>query len=481
MARQDCVFAAHAMPERIFNEQTTRIKWFSLFNYDFETTIQTIKDAILDESIAKNIVICAFQKYAGILPNKMIEDACVDIIEVWRTQSTNKIMFASFLFLPYLSKEWKQIAKLNDAMRIYNIIMDMTPLNLHKMGLTTISETDFSLRTKGGCYADYQLGLGVGKYYSLELLIKIKQHLLAVFDNAFSGREQPQGAILKSVRVKIPPPLAATPGYMGNPFFKQVLQDQGLISRPGGEDDEERLEFSEWRPTGWRHWDLYRYLDLNTKEDREEALEHHLSELLKSSERPVWGNKVEAKNDLVIEFDNDMVDVKDQSSSSSDDESVDVGSKDDIEVRTITMQESDDETVAAPEAEKEKPKKEDCNENNQLLAEYKRAAEVNEELAGQYKQELGVYKVQASKEKAAAREWRKQAEAALADNKELSKLAAQLDKKIAVQESQISRMRKEYKFLRGLYENGWRPRLHGHRYANYEDYLEDEVVDKDKK
>ena len=475
MTRQDIVFASHAMPERIFSEETTRIKWFSLFNYDLETTTQVIKDAIADQSVEKNIVISVYQKYVVFLSNEAIEEQLADIIQVYRKQSANRIMFASCLFLPYQSKDWNQVAKLNDVMRIYNIGMGRTPLNLHKMGLTTISETDYSLRTKGGCYADFQLGLGVGKYYSLELLIRIKQHLLTVFDNAFTGRKEPQGAMLKSVRVKTPPPLAATPGYMGNPFFKQQLQDLGLISSPANENEDQRLDFSEWRPTGWRHWDLYRYLDLNTKEEREEALEHHLSEILQSSERPVWGCNDTDRNDLVVEFDNDFVNNKDQSSSSSSEDEGEAGN-DEIaaEVRTVTMQESEDE--AAPEAEKEKPKKENYNENNQLLIEYKRAAEVNEELVGQYKQELGVYKVQATREKAAAKEWRKQAETALADNKELSKLAANLDKKIAVLEDQIRRMRKEYKFLRGLYENGGRQRVTGQRYAKYEDFLEDEDV-----
>ncbi len=481
---QDVVFACHSMPQRIFDENTTRIKWFSLYNYDLKTTTSVLKDALLDEETPKNIVCAAYQKYAGFVPNDELCEHYEELLNTYRKQSSNKLMFASCLFLPCMSRQWDQVAKLNDSIRIYNIILGRSPLNLHKMGLTTISENDFSLRIKGGCYADYQLGLGVGKYYSLELLIRIKQHLINVFDHAFTDREQPRDMILKSVRVKTPPPLAATPGFMSNAFFKQELQDQGLISRSEEDEGAERLTFSEWRPTGWRHWDLYRYENLNTKEDREEALQRHLAEILQSSPRPVWGK---VREDLIVEFDNDLMESSDQSSSEEDVEDEKVLEKGDVvvEERTVSMQESDDEEENSSsqqiEAEKVKVQKEKYNENEQLLADYKRAAEVNEELVNQYKQELGVYKVQVTKEKAAVKEWKKQTEIALADNKELSKLIRDQDRKISVLEAQIHRMKKEYKFLRNLYEDGSSRRVNGRRYANYEDFLESAKSAKSKK
>ena len=473
---QDIVFAYHSMPQRIFDEEKTRIKWFSLWNYDLKTTTKTIKQAVADQSQAKNIVVSAYQKYAGTLDNEVILDNILEILEVWRKQTKNKILFGTCLFEPEFSHVWDKVAKLNDGIRLYNLCMGMSPLNLHKMAMTTISETDFSLRTKPGCYADFQAGLGVGKYPSLEMLIRLKGHLITVFDHAFTGKKDPDGAMVKSVRIKIPPPLAATPGYMINPFFKQCLQDRNLVSRNDEEVLAERLTFSEWKPTGWRHWDMYKYGHMETKEDREAALQYHLEEILQSSPRPTWGQEDEVMENLVIEVDNDVCDkqtanedeerVVRAADESSDSDSSGSDSSDSSDEDSEDNTDEDDSS----KGEKEKEQR-NSNENQQLLAEYKRAAEVNEELANQYKQELNIMKVQVQEQKAAAREWRKQAGEAERARKEVFASNKSLERQVSVLEEQVNRMRKEYKFLRGLYEDGSSRKITGRRYAREEDWV----------
>ena len=108
------------------------------------------------------------------------------------------------------------------------------------------------------------------------------------------------------------------------------------------------------------------------------------------------------------------------------------------------------------------------------MAEYKRAAEVNEELADQYKQELNIVKVQVQEQKAAAREWRKQAEQAEHARKEVFASNKAMERQISVLEEQVNRMRKEYKFLRSLYEDGSSRRITGRRYAKEEDWAMDD-------
>lgn len=473
---QDIVFAYHAMPQRIFDEEKTRIKWFSLWNYDLQTTTKTIKQAVADQTQAKNIVVSAYQKYAATIDNEVILDHIFQILEVWRGQKKNKVLFGTCLFEPEFSHAWEKVAKLNDGIRLYNLCMGMSPLNLHKMAMTTISETDFSLRTKPGCYADFQLGLGVGKYPSPEMLIRLKGHLITVFDNAFTGKKDPDGAMAKTVRIKIPPPLAATPGYMINPFFKQCLQDRNLVSRNEEEALAERLTFSQWKPTGWKYWYLYRYGHMETKEDREAALQYHLEEILQSSPRPTWGQEEIPMENLVIEVDNDACVPK--KSTLEDEERVirAVNESSDSESSSDSSDSSDEDSEDSSdedESSKGEKEKRKCNEN-QLLAEYKRAAEVNEELADQYKQELNIVKVQVQEQKAAAREWRKQAEQAEHARKEVFASNKAMERQISVLEEQVNRMRKEYKFLRSLYEDGSSRRITGRRYAKEEDWAMDD-------
>ena len=53
----DVVYASFMMPEAILDEKISRIRWYSLKNYDLKTSTDCIVDAILDQKQTKNIVI----------------------------------------------------------------------------------------------------------------------------------------------------------------------------------------------------------------------------------------------------------------------------------------------------------------------------------------------------------------------------------------------------------------------------------------
>ncbi len=64
---QDIVYGWFSMPERVWDERLTRIRWISLRSYDMDTVTDIIIESIRDQSQAKNILICAYQRWAGIV------------------------------------------------------------------------------------------------------------------------------------------------------------------------------------------------------------------------------------------------------------------------------------------------------------------------------------------------------------------------------------------------------------------------------
>ncbi len=438
----EVVFAAHSMPPSIWSESKTRIKWVSLKNYDMRTMTETVKAAIKDQSQQKHIIISCYQRFVGAVENEKLCGFFDEIIMEYKNQEANKICLATCMFLPNSSAVWDKVADLNESIRLYNNVIGISTCNLHKMGMTTVSEEDLTLRIKGSCFSEYQLGLNFGINLSIEGLIRVKQHIINVFDYAFKdlySRAEIIKSIKRGVRITKPPPLIETPGYKFNRFFLQELKARNLAY--GCSDNGEvkkQLSFSKWRPEGWKNWEVYKNDLLWTKQDRERALQDHLKVLHRSDEPPVWGTVEEEqevitvdeeKEVIIVEFDNDEYQTED----------------------------------VAENKTGEKTKKEDNNEmidvsNDVAVADLERANIVNEELASQYKQELTLAKVNASKEKAAAREWKRQVNILERDNKELNAAVNKYAKRVDVLEAQVSRMIKEYKFLRGLYENGGRQR-----------------------
>ncbi len=58
---KDIVFSSFKMLEAVWPEARLGITWHSLANYDLETNVSVIKEAITDKSVKKNILIASFQ------------------------------------------------------------------------------------------------------------------------------------------------------------------------------------------------------------------------------------------------------------------------------------------------------------------------------------------------------------------------------------------------------------------------------------
>ena len=480
MPPKDYIFASYMMPQRIWDETMTRAKWISLKNYDIRTCTDTILDAVNDQSESKNIIILAYQKWAGALENKKLTKYMEEIVDAVKKQEKNKVIFGSAMFIPNSSVVWKKVGDLNESIRWYNEKLGMPPLNMHKMGMCWVSESDKTLRVRGTSFVEFQLGLGLGINPSYECLVKIKNHILIALDNTFYGNASKRKS--SSVRVRVPPPLIETEGYRFNEYHRQELEDRNLGGRPRstGGYRRSKLTWSQRRPEGWHSWDIYKTAPW-TKEERERVLEEFLDELHQSSERPTWGEQVkeEVKEDVEEEAVADLIVF-------SEDEGFEQGEMEDREVevltKKLTLGDSEDrEREDEDEKEVEEKDEEDCNESELEAIEaadiensHERYNRINEELVLQYRKELSSKNVQLSKEKTATKQWKGMANKVEEEKHAMVKDLEYYKRRVEVLESQVERINNEYYFLKGLYEHGGRKRElkpTGRQYAKSGDFV----------
>ncbi len=464
----DLVFANYKMPEYILDERVSRIKWISLKNYDIQTATEVICEAIADQTTTKNIVIANFQKWCGAIDNSKITKCFDEIVATYKAQERNKIVFSTFWYLPNSSSVWKQVRDLNDKVRVYNEMIDMPQLCMHKMGTTWVSEVDRTLRIRGMVFLEFQLGLGLGHSLSVEGLYKVKNYLLVAMDITFSPNAEKKK--VRYARAVAPPPLIETEGYRFNEFFKQELRDRGLAGRPastGG--SRSNLTWSQRRPEGWRNWEVYKKNSCWTKEERIRALEQHLDIINRSDERPVWGKQVpktlqaqyvpeeiKEDEDLIVFSEGEQEDVHDAHDEAAERE---------VEILTKELSLNDEKEEVEYNEDEHDVFMED--EDDDVCTRYNR---VNEELVQQYRKELASKTAQIVKEKAASKHWRHEADKSDNVNNTLVKDVDYYKRRCQVLEAQLKRVEAEYKFLKGLYDEGSRVKVSNFKYAKPGDF-----------
>ena len=472
----DIVYANYKMPEYVLDEKVSRIKWVSLKNYDLRTATDVIIEAIVDQTVEKNIVIACFQKWCGAIENSKITKCFDEIVEAYKSQKANKIVFSTFWYLPNSSSVWRQVRDMNDKVRFYNELIDMPQLCMHKMGTTWVSECDRTLRIRGMIFLEFQLGLGLGHSLSVEGLYKVKNYLLVAMDITFSPDAEKKR--VRYARAVVPPPLIETEGYRFNEYFKQELKDRNLAGRPSstGGSRSNHLTWSQRRPEGWRNWDVYKKNACWTKEERIRALEEHLEIINKSDERPVWGKKEEKKQiqhvpEEVRDGEEDLIVFSDAEQDGVFDDDADR----EVEILTRELSLNDDAQIKEEETEIEYNEEEhdgmDVDEFG--IDRYDR---VNEELVKQYRKDLASKTAQIVKEKAASRHWRHEADKSETANNALEKDLEYYKRRTQVLEGQLKRVCDEYRYLRDLYEQGGRKRevkVNGRKFTKRGDFTKD--------
>ncbi len=293
----DIVFASFKLKEEILDEEREGIRWISLANYDLKTTVAVIKDAIIQQKQAKNILISAFQKFLGNTDVKVLINYLHEIYELARDQSQNRVAFGTALFLPTQEEYWKLVALFNKECQILNQKLKMPRVNLHRSVMR--QRVDDTMEIKPQNWQEYQLGVATGRTLSHEGMECLFKYIRKAFDTVFNDN----ALTLKSKPPKVicPPSLASMPEYKNNTFFRQVLEVKGILPRrtqSTGQARRERLTCTDDRLPGWRHWRIFKdHGPLWTLSSREGALEAHNYMLNKSDERPVWEEDMDEEVD----------------------------------------------------------------------------------------------------------------------------------------------------------------------------------------
>ena len=189
---KDIVFSSFKMLEAVWPEARLGITWHSLANYDLETNVSVIKEAITDKSVKKNILIASFQKYIGNTDVQTLIAHMNDIVAVCDTQNMNKIAFATAIFVPSQEKSWGQAAIFNTECQKLNESMNIPRVNLHRSVMSQISAWNLTMRIRPAMFSQFQLGCGLGTHLSHEGQEHVKRYVIKVFDTVFfSNRTDP--------------------------------------------------------------------------------------------------------------------------------------------------------------------------------------------------------------------------------------------------------------------------------------------------
>ncbi len=429
----DLMIASFKVHDDLWDEARIGRKWLSLANYDLLTTVQVIKEALLDQNVTKHIICQAFQKFAGEVDPQIIIGHMRDIKEIAVKQSTNRIAFSTCWFPPALEKNWGAIGIINREAHRLNEAMQIPRVNLHRAVMSQKSQFDLSMRTRPAMWAEYQLGIGLGRTLSHEGQQHVVRCISKVFDTVFATNAITRKS--RETRIIIPPSLRETSGYYDNDFMVQQMEDKRIIQpRPvsTGGGRQQRLRCSEHRLPGWRRWHVFEtHGPLWNYNCRRGMMESILLLTQKSDIRPTWGKEVEAEEspEFLINEESDGIKDVEVVDESTEDESTEDSDDDSVFEETTTpvpgwrkKLKSDDGNSKEKEVEKEKEKeKEEEKENSyerdnkttkllklarDKIKDSERMMTVADEKIKALKKELNKKDETIAKERAAVRYWK---------------------------------------------------------------------------
>ena len=444
----DLVFASFKIKEEILNEEREGIRWISLANYDLKTTVSVIKEAVIQQSTAKNILVASFQKFLGNTDVQVLIKYLHEIYDLVKGQAQNRLVFGTALFLPTQEEYWKLVALFNKECQLLNEKLNMPRVNLHRSVMRQMP--DDSMEIKPQNWQEFQLGVATGRTLSHEGQDCLFRYVRKAFDTVFCDN----ALTLKSKPPKVicPPSLAHMPEYKNNAFFRQVLEVKGIIprrTRSTGQSRQARLTCTDDRLPGWRHWRIFKDQGpLWSLSSREGALEAHNYMISRSDERPVWIEDIEEK---VEDLDEREVEV-------IEDEEDSVFEEEERPMPKRSDKKEERKTEQKDLYENQDNVKDDTKTTTKLLKlaidkvrECEHMLTVANEKMKAYKKETAVKEAQIVKEKAAVKHWRNIAEA---KQSEIEKLQADCKKLEVSYERILNRceeVTQEYEYLCGVY------------------------------
>lgn len=471
----DVMIASYKNLDGIWDEARLGRKWLSLANYDLETTVQVIKDALIDTTTEKHLVVQVFQKFIGYVDVQILINHMNDIADIAKAQTLNKVAFSTMWFAPAMEKYWRQVAIFNRAAHRANESLRIPRVNIHRAIMSQIDpETDQSLCIRPAMWQEYQLGWDLGLNLSYEGQQKVSRYVQKVFDtvfgrNAFTGEGRP-------TRVTVPPSLAVTSGYENNRYMMQRLEEKGIIrsrTKSAGSRRDRRLEWSDQRLPGWRYWKVFQeHGTLWNINCREGILEAHLYMINKSDEMPVWGSQVgEDREEETV----DKEPVSDNKSEEDErqteciegrveKESVNNDERDEEERQVEDIESDEDEVFEDEKGEKEKERKENSIERDNCttkllklarnkIKDSERVLSVANEKLKAYKADISKKDEMLAKERGACRHWKTIAERAQNKYDDLLNQLHKLKVELKAKEKEHNRVVVEYEYLRGIYES----------------------------
>lgn len=448
---KDYVFAHFNMPTELNDPERTGIKWLSLADRSLTEMVHLIKAAIKDKTEMKNILILCMQKFVGGTQEETMRYHIRDIVNEARKQRLNKVCFGTAYFVPAHERVWGVVSAFNKDVHIANEVMNIARVNTHKAVMAEIPNSK-NKRIRSSQWKQYQLGTGLGNHLSFEGCRNYMGYIRTVFNKTFCEG----GYFVESDEPMnfFPQSLATTAGYCNITYFKQLMRAKGILTTPAPAGERMLAHCTQMLP-GWREWRVYQDHGKMRFHQKEGVLEAWMYLWNQSSPNPSWyrveEDSVEVENDGNANedgvADDDVVVIEDGEMEQIDERDIEVI------IDTETME-------AERQVEPEKEKERNSNENEyEEHRETRRELTVMTEKCKEYKKALETKEATIKKEHALTKHWRAASEKKEAEKESVLDLYDKLEGKYIHLKEELSRMTKEYEYLRSVYETEGNRRL----------------------
>ena len=225
------VIAPMEIPESIFSENQTGIKWLPMVT---ETAAQIAEFVVdqLEQARPRCITVMALQNAMRVEAMETVDDvkgAIDTVVDCWRLNTRHRVVFTTLIFTPNEVEEWGNIAEVNGHIHQANKQMSMQPLRIHRIFLSK-QRGENVLVVNGSRFVEFNNKTGLGDTPTLEALKLIVKWILLHHRRGMFNRDVP--ASCPETALMMPTPLGFTEGYHNCTILSQILRQRGqFVSR----------------------------------------------------------------------------------------------------------------------------------------------------------------------------------------------------------------------------------------------------------
>ncbi len=453
------IFGSFKLSDGVLNEARSGITYISLADRDMKSMTETIIDAVRDQSVPKNILVTAYQKFVGGARWSVLKSFIWEIVEEVKAQKFNRLAFSTCYFVPSHEKVWHSVAVFNREAQTANESLGIARVNGHKAVMMFVSPKSKERMVNPDQWLEHQLGLHIGNHLSFEGQKNLIRFFRPVFDKTFSYNHLPARYPPEIMK---PQSLAKTPGFHDIPFMRQILRAKMIIVEPTPEGERPLRCASSYDMPGWRDWRVFKDNGkLERFSQKEGILEAAIIWAKQGDAVPDWTQMMEQDREQDVEVIEEEVIVEEvvemEVANGNNDEIEDHLIREDDPVREvevvngeISLEEIEVLEIVGGETEQNERRNNNEDELMRRMDELNRKLEIEIEKSTAYKNALDAQEVKVAREKAATKQWKSVVELKEIELSKVKNRYADLERELDHVNGNWDRMTAEYEYLRNI-------------------------------